>query len=289
MQAPTRAPQGPTAYDRRALREIDRLKNSEPSRLGSALDAINAPIAWAAGAVLRNKVGEAVAKAIERVMETLNQGASWTVHDALIFRELRASGHAVRDRRDIQRLSLRDVDETVERYAAKSTSHAFLIGASTGVLGAPGIALDIPGVVGVALRAINERGAYYGFDVTAGDEKAYVLLILAAVSAPTHEERQRAMDQLTKASLVLAGRDPRGESRRLLSTQLVARVANTLAVRIVQSKPASGIPVMGAGFAAAFDAWFLHAITQTAYQLYRERFLIQKYGPQVSVKVTVRQ
>jgi hypothetical protein len=284
MVAPTLGSDVPT-YDRRALRQIERLKNPEPSRLTSVLDAINGTMARAAGAVLNNKVGELVSDGIERVLETINQGASWAVRDDIVFRAFRDGGHAVHERRDIQRLSLRDVDKTVRRRTTKSKSHAFAIGASTGMLGAPGIALDIPGIFGVALRAINEYAAYYGFDVSTEDEKAFVLLILATVSTPTFAERQKAMAELTKVSLLLAGRDPRGESRRVLSTQLVARLANTIAVRLVQSKPAQGIPIVGAAVGAAFDVWFLHEVTRMAFQLYRERFLIHKHGPQVAVSV----
>jgi hypothetical protein len=284
MVAATVGPDIPT-YERRALRQIERLKNPEPSRLSSALDAINGTISRAAGAILKNKIGESVSKGIERVVETINHGASWTVREEVVLRAFRDGGHALHERSDILQLPLRDVDKTVRRHAAKSKSQAFAIGASTGLLGAPGIALDIPSVFGVALRAINEYGAYYGVDVSIDDEKAFVLLILATASTPTFEERQKAMEELTKVSLLLAGRDPRSESRRVLSTQLVARLANTIAVRLVQSKPAQGIPIVGAGFAAAFDVWFLHEVMRLAFQLYRERFLIQRYGPQVAISV----
>jgi hypothetical protein len=272
-------------YESRALRQIERLKNPEPSRLGSALDAFNGTISRAAGAILKNKVGELVSKEIERVVETINYGASWVVREDVVLRAFRDGGHALHERSDIQRLPLRDVDTTVRRHATKSKSQAFAIGASTGLLGAPGIALDIPGVFAVALRAINEYAVYYGFDVSVDDEKAFVLLVLAAASTPTFEERQKAMEELTKVSVLLAGRDPRSESRRVLSTQLVARLANTIAVRLIQSKPAQGIPIVGAGVGAAFDVWFLREVTRMAFQLYRERFLIQRYGPQVAINV----
>jgi len=29
---------------------------------------------------------------------------------------------------------------------------------------------------------------------------------------------------------------------------------------------------------AGFNAWYLHEVTHTAYMLYRERFLVEKYG-----------
>jgi hypothetical protein len=272
-------------YERRALEEIDQLKNPEPSRLGSALDVVHKPIASAADAALDNKLGEAISRAVQALMDKLNDRASWSVRAEAIYEAFCSGGHLVHDRHDIQQLELRDVDEIVGRLAVKSESLAFAEGASTGVLGLAGTALDIPGLLGIALRAINEYATYYGFDPSIDDEKAFVLMILAVVSAPTFEERQAAMAELTKLSVLLAEGDSRAESRRLLSMQMITKVAHTLASRLVRAKTAQAVPIVGAGIAAAFNAWFVRTLTQTAFHLYRERFLIAKRGPDVAVSV----
>jgi hypothetical protein len=279
-------PQGPEEYERRALEEIDELKNPEPSRLGSALDAIHKPVARAADTVLDSDVGKAVSTGVQGLMDALSREASWSVRREVIYERFRSSGHPdVHEGRDIHRLDLRDVDETVSHLAAKSESLAFVEGAGTGTLGLAGTAIDVPGLVVIALRAVSEYATYYGFDPTSDDEKAFVLMLLAAVSAPTVEERQAAMTELTRVSLLLAGGDSRAESRRLFGMQMVTKVANTLVSRLVKAKMVQIVPVVGAGIAAAFNAWFVRTVTQAALQLYRERFLIEKRGPQVAVPV----
>ena len=34
-----------------------------------------------------------------------------------------------------------------------------------------------------------------------------------------------------------------------------------------------------------FNAWYVGAVTETAYLMYRERFLIEKHGPEVAVPI----
>jgi hypothetical protein len=93
------------------------------------------------------------------------------------------------------------------------------------------------------------------------------------------------MTDLTKLSVLLSEGDSSAESRRLLSMQMVTKVADALGSRLVKAKMAQSIPVVGAGVAAAFNAWFMKTLTVSAFQLYRERFLIEKHGPQVVVPV----
>jgi hypothetical protein len=276
----------PQRYERRALAQIDELKNPEPSRLGSVLSAINKPMAVAAEVAIDNKVGETISKGVEGIMSMLNNSASWSMNRDFIYGQFRANGHPyVHKASDIHKLELSDVDATIGRLAAKSESLAFAEGAGTGVLGLPGMALDIPGLVAIALRAINQYATYYGFDPSLEDEKAFVLMLLAVVSAATVEDRQTALVELTRMSVLLASDESRAKSRRLLSAQTVSKVAQVLASHLVKAKMAQSIPVVGAGVAAAVNAWLMRTVTQTAHQLYRERFLIAKRGPQVAVRV----
>jgi hypothetical protein len=282
----TPIPPEPRQYERRALEEIDRLKNPEASRLGSALDAIHKPVARAADAAVGTEVGQAISTAVQGLMGMLSKQASWSVRRDVVYEQFRSGGHpSVHEGRDIHHLELREVDEMVGRLAAKSESLAFVEGASTGTLGLAGTAIDVPGLVAIALRAVSEYATYYGFDPTSDDEKVFVLMLLAAASAPTVEERRAAMAELTHASVLLAREDSRAEARRLFSMQMVTKVANTIANRLVKAKLVQFVPVVGAGIAGAFNAWFIRTVTQAAFQVYRERFLIEKRGPQVAVAV----
>ena len=49
-------------------------------------------------------------------------------------------------------------------------------------------------------------------------------------------------------------------------------------MRLTKGKLAQLIPIAGAVVGAGFNAWYLNEVTHTAYMLYRERFLKERYG-----------
>jgi hypothetical protein len=184
---------------------------------------------------------------------------------------------------DIHRLDLRDVDKTVGYLAAKYKMAALAEGAGTGTLGAAGIAFDIPALVSLALRAVNEYATYYGFDVSLQHEQAYAMVILSAASSPTVAAKQITMAELTKLSVLIAQRKTWAELERLIGVQVIKKIAQALGIRLTKAKLAQIVPLVGAAVGGGFNAWYLARVTETAYHLYRERFLIEKYGPDVAI------
>jgi hypothetical protein len=77
-------------------------------------ETVNKPLAWAGDVAFDNVVGEAVAKAVEGIVSTLNGGASWSVRPGAVYEDCRADGHsAVRQGADIHPLDLMDAGKTV--------------------------------------------------------------------------------------------------------------------------------------------------------------------------------
>jgi len=250
-------------YEQNAHREIDHFKNPERSWLGNVWEKVNEPVEWIADKAFDSAIGAAVAKAVQGLVSVLNDGASWSVRTDAIYGEFRSDGHSrVCCGADIHRLDLRDVDKTVGYLAAKYKMAALAEGAGTGTLGAAGIAFDIPALVSLALRAVNEYATYYGFDVSLQHEQAYAMVILSAASSPTVAAKQITMAELTKLSVL---------------------IAQALGIRLTKAKLAQIVPLVGAAVGGGFNAWYLARVTETAYHLYRERFLIEKYGPDVAI------
>lgn len=273
-------------YEQSAHREIDLFKNPPRSWLGDAWETVNKPIEWVGDVAFDNPVGTAVAKAVAGIVSTLNDGASWSVRADAIYEEFRADGHVgVQRASDLHHLDLGDVDKTVGYLAAKYKVMAGGEGAAAGMLGFPGIAVDIPALVSLALRAVNEYATYYGFDVAIEHERAFAMSILGAASSPTVAAKQVAMAELTKLSVMIAQRKTWAELQRLVSVQVIKKIAQALGIRLTKAKLAQVVPLVGAGVGAGFNAWYVANVTETAYHLYRERFLIEKYGPDLAIPV----
>ncbi len=86
-------------------------------------------------------------------------------------------------------------------------------------------------------------------------------------------------------SVLLSSGDSRTRSGRLLSMRMIARVGATLGGRLVRDQSVQSVPLMGAAVGAATNTWFIRNVAQVGRQIYRERFLIAKHGPEVAVPV----
>jgi len=268
-----------SAYDRRALAEIEAFRQPTPSRAGRALSFLTAPAGKAVDRVSGSLVGEAVTRAIQGILSLLNDGASWSVRNEAIHAEFRAKGHPrVHSPGDIHALELEQVDRTVGYLAAKYKALAAAEGAGVGVLGGLAILGDIPLLAGLSLRAVNEFAAYYGFDTSLPSERMFALSVLTLASSPTVAAKQVTLAELSRASALLGRRAAWAELQQGASVSAFKTSAEALGMRLTRRKLAQLIPVAGAVVGAGFNAWYLNEVTHTAYMLYRERFLRERYG-----------
>jgi len=271
-------------YDRKALAEIEAFRKPMQSRAGRALSFITAPAGKAVDLVAGSMVGEAVTRAIQGILSLLNDGASWSVRTEAILAEFRAKGHPrVHSPGDIHSLELEQVDRTVGYLSAKYKALAAAEGAGVGALGGVAILADIPLLAGMALRAVNEFAAYYGFDTSLQSERMFALSVLTLASSPTVAAKQVTLAELSYASAMLSRGAAWAELQRGASINAVKTSAEALGMRLTKSKLAQLVPVAGAVVGAGFNAWYLNEVTNAAYMLYRERFLKERYGSTLSL------
>src|SRR5262249_51924655 len=160
-------------------------------------------------------IGKIVIKAIEGVFTLLNDAASWSVQSDVIYSEFRRNGHDVGGPDSIRGLPLDAVDRTVGFLGAKYRAVALLEGGSFGTMGAPGIAIDIPVLIALALRCISEHAVYYGLDVSLPGERAFAMSILGTASSATLAAKQAAMASVSKLGIMLAQKRTWEELERL--------------------------------------------------------------------------
>jgi hypothetical protein len=255
------------------------------TRFRACLTYAPAPAGQVADVVLATRAGEGFTKAVAGLVDVLNDVASWTVRAEAIYKEFRSDGHAgVRSASDIHLLELQDVDKSVGYLASKYKVLAAGEGALAGAAGLPGIVADIPALVAIALRTTNEYATYYGFDVSVQSERAFAMSILSAASAPTVSAKQVALANLNKITSMIAQKKTWAEIERVIGVQLIRKVAKALGVRLTKAKLAQAVPIASAALGAGYNAWYISSTAETAYLLYRERFLIRKHGEEVAVR-----
>ena len=279
---PVPASSGPTPYERRALEEIRRWKQPETGWLGKTVDRVNQTLRGATDLV-RKVPG--VEWTIENVVSGLLQLTNEIVQDSVwreaIYAEYRAAGHAVDGPADLHRLDLETLDAAMEGLDAKYRAVAATQGAAAGFAGAAGIVPDVVGLVALNLRAAGEYATYCGYDLTLPAERFYALQILNVVSQGNDTERQEALVPLTSVSHAVARQQTVQTVEQVALSGTLAGVARALGARLTRIKLAQVIPMTGALVSGGFNAYYTTRVCDAAYALYRERYLVDKYGAEV--------
>ena len=277
-----------TDYERKALAEIHAWKTPNVKPPNKTLAAIRRPFAKAANNFMdRPAVQKVMEKTIGGLVSLLTDAAGWTVRDKAIIREFQKMGHTdVHAVEDLKTLRLEDVDKAIGYLGAKYKALAALEGAATGILGWPGIPIDIVAIIGLNLRAVCEYATYCGFNVSLQQERLFCMNVLGLASSSTDPAKYAALAQLIKISKAVAMKQPWAKLEQHAFVTLVQRVAKALGVRLTKQKLGQVIPAVGLVVGAGFNTHYTWKVCEASYFLYRERFLAEKYGPDV-IEATV--
>ena len=272
----------PSAYEARALIQIRKWKSPSRPMWKRALTAIGKPFDVAGNLVMKIPgLGFVIEKATAGLVSLLADGASWSVRTTAIFEEFRGKGHQVQAHNDLYSLDLEAVDSSIGYLAAKYKSLAAAEGGVTGVFGFAGIAVDIPALVAMNLRAIGEYATYCGFDVARQEERLFLMNVLGLASSANSAAKGAAMAHLTKLAKEVAQRKTWMELERNAFVVVIKKIAQALGVRLTKAKLAQLVPAVGAGIGAGYNSYYTAQVCDAAYHLYRERFLAMKYGPDI--------
>jgi hypothetical protein len=272
----------PSSYDKLALAEIHEWKNPSLGWFGYAMRTVAWPF---------NKAGELVTqipgvdwvidKSVGGIVGLLNDAAHFTVRPEAIRDDFRKAGHSVKEQQHIFDLDLEDVGRVIGWLAAKYKGMALVEGAGAGAAGLPGIPVDIVALITMNLRAIGEYATHCGFDISVQHERLFALNVLGLASSPTDAAKQVAMAQLVKIAQDVAKKRAWKELEQHTFVAIIRNISKAIGVRLTKAKLAQIVPAVGAAVGGGFNAYYTSRVTDAAYFLYRERFLAQKYGPDV--------
>lgn len=224
-------------------------------------------------------VGIAVEKIVGGIVTIGNDAAQWSVRPEAIHAEYRKVGHAhVNAAPDIAHLDLSDVDRAIGWLGAKYRGLAAAEGAATGVVGLPGIPVDVVALVTLNLRAVGEYATYCGFDLRSESERLYAMHALGLASSTSDASKTLAMAQLAHIAKDVARKKVWKDLEKHGFVRIVRKIAESLGIRLTKAKLAQIVPYAGAGVGAGFNAYYTNKVCKAAYFLYRERFLAGKYG-----------
>ncbi len=199
----------------------------------------------------------------------------------IIHSEFRKAGLAVQNREDILKLDLKDIDRVMEGLDTKYRAVAAAEGAVAGYTGAAGIVPDIVALVSINLRAAGEYAVYCGFDTSQEVERLFALQILDAVSQPSDAAKQIALAPVMRLSQRLARQQALEVIEQQALVRAIQNATRALGIQLTRAKLADIVPVVGAFIGSGFNAYYTSKVCDTAHNIYRERFLLAKYGPEI--------
>ncbi len=276
----------PTAYEQKVLREIHRWKNPKVGWLGKTVDKVNRRLREVTDLV-RKVPGidwtiDNVVSGLLRLTNEIMQDSVW--HDA-ILKEYQQAGHDVQRIDDIRKLDLEAIDQALRGLDTKYRSVTGAQGAAAGFAGAAGVLPDVLGLVALNLRAAGEYATYCGYDISQPAERLYALQILHVVSQPPVNEedpdRETALVPVSSVSHAIAQHQTVHTIEQVAVSGSIRAIAKALGTRLTKIKLAQLLPMAGAFVGGGFNVYYTTRVCEAAYHLYRERWLLEKYGPNI--------
>lgn len=182
---------------------------------------------------------------------------------------------------------LEAMDLAAQEYWNQHLALAAVEGGATGVAGLAGLAIDVPTLLGLALRAIHQIGTCYGYALSDPLEREYALQVLRLGSSGNVQVKVKFSVSVNELELILRERSwkrlsdeqARRQINRMSLLLALRQFAKTLALQLLRRKALQIIPVTGALVGAGFNAQFLNDVCRAAYMSYRRRKLADLKGP----------
>ncbi|MBE1534578.1 EcsC family protein [Actinomadura algeriensis] len=196
---------------------------------------------------------------------------------------------------DLKKLDLEELDRFRRRKGAYVTTSAVQGGvtslATTGSVvsstvsggvtsGAVVAALAADTVASLAMmgRSVGSVAVRYGYDVRLPDEELFAMGVLSLGVAGSLQAKYAALANLSRLTQEMMRQATWRQLNEHVLVRVIQRVYQALGFKLVHRKLAQTVPVVGIGINAALSANMTRHVYQRAEDVYRIRFLSEKYG-----------
>ena len=172
---------------------------------------------------------------------------------------------------DAAKLPLYTMDHAVEKLAGKRKKFATLQGASTGIGGIFTITIDIPILLGLQLKTLQDIAICYGYDPNDKKERLFIVKSLQFVSSDI-VGKQAILNQLSRFD------DPNEAAKREVLSELQGwrEVVFSYRDQMGWKKLFQMIPIAGLVFGALINRSAVNDIAEAGMMLYRKRRIVER-------------
>lgn len=273
----------PSAYLSQAQSEITFWENQKPGVIGEVASFLLKPAGIAATKLIPSKVQSAVTTGVEGFLRAAGHGANQTFDPGHILNtrtERLGKARAMGRKLEVS-------DSLATTYWRRNVAYATGEGAAIGATGLAGLVADVPLLMTIAMRQIQEIGTSYGYHPNAPLEADYALQILqtgSAVKPATKLEFLVFLKQTEQVLIKVAWKKMHADLAAktigiTASLAAVRQFAKTLGIQLTKRKALQMVPIVGALVGASFNGVFVNDVGRAAYMSYRRRFIAENAKP----------
>lgn len=216
-------------------------------------------------------IHEKIGLLLDEIGSYIQTGGKYLVQEKAIFKLVeKKSNTPIESISDIKQIPLHSMIEASHEHAEKWAKVATVQGATTGIGGIFTLAVDIPALLGMSLKTLQEIAIIHGFDPKEKDERIFIIKCLQFSSADV-VGKQAILKEL---STFYQGRNSSTEMMSQL--QGWREVVYTYRDQFGWKKLLQMIPIAGMIFGAISNRSMIHDLTETGNMLYRKRIILER-------------
>ena len=247
-----------TPCETKAAAEIADWLSSRASFPGTAIKFVTSPFAR----LTRRAIPR------EKLLNALHKTENFAFHHAEMSRVLADAG--VQTAEELKQKPLEFCDELADRYSIRAERAAMIDGVVAGLGGTVTEIMNLPILLGAALRTITMIGHAYGYVLNGEYAQNYILLILdlSTVDDPIRRQKIFHMIRLMEHRHAAAKHD-----KSIPVEEIAESVTEDVELSMIEQITLESIPVAGDLISMILDYDFMHHVDMTARYVFRERRL----------------
>ncbi|MBM7605257.1 hypothetical protein JOC75_003280 [Metabacillus crassostreae] len=219
-----------------------------------------------------NFIQKKISVLLDELGQFVQNGGQYLTQEKLILARInKHSEHEITAISEIATLPLMTMDQIGQDLKTNRSNLATIQGATTGVGGIFTLAIDIPVLLGLSLKTLQEIAIAYGYDPKDREERIFILKCLQFVSADI-VGKQAILNELSS----YYGQDKATKSEMISQLQGWREVVYTYRDQFGWKKLLQMVPIAGILFGAMTNRSMIHDISEAGIMLYRKRRILEK-------------
>ena len=242
-----------------------------------------------------NKAAELFLKPLTGLQDLLTRAAASSVSERRILRKASRRDPLIKTMADLRRADLEVPDRMLSLHtvaygvglAAEGAATSLVItgfvvsstvsGGVTLGAAAAAVSADVTANLAASSRLVADIAMSYGYDTRLPDEQIYALGVLSYGTTVTSGGKAASLAELSRLTQTMMRHAPHKELDKFVLVKVTREVLKRLGFKLSHERIAQVVPIVGAVVNAGTNAYGITRLSERAQDVYRLRFLTEKY------------